>query len=136
MEIAGFEFQVVDADGCRIIESIYPSTVDISKLSSVIATYYDLWDEEIPTAALTNLSKLESLDGELRNILSSVIGRTVLQASFVGAAWFTVGREQLADDLRTLLRSVGRPDDNVFESRDDAVAFLRGKFAERQSSGA
>ncbi len=135
MHIAGFDFDVSEIDGCRIIESTYPPTIDVSKLSAVIASYYDLWDEDIPTAALTGLTQLDALTGDIRNILASVIQRTVLQTSFVGSAWYTGPRPSMAEDLRSILRQAGRPDTNEFESREAAIAYLTNLFREHDTTG-
>ena len=125
MEIGGFEFRVSELDGCRVIESIYPESIDVTKLAQTIASYYDLWDDETPTVSLGNLCQLGELSDEAQQILKSVIQRTVLLPSFVGAAWYTGDNDTVYDEIARVRREAGRPTNDVFRTREDAVAFLR-----------
>ncbi len=138
--IGGFEFTVEEIDGCRLIEATYPATIDVSTLSHTIAQYYDLWDENVPSVSLANLSRLESLSEETRQVLKSVIQRTVLQPSFVAAAWYTDENRTIYDEIMRVRREAGRPTDDVFETRDEAIAFLRSAitawYGARSANGA
>jgi hypothetical protein len=125
MEFGGFEFNVEELEGCRLVEVTYPPVVDISTLSVVIARYYDMWDDDAPTLSLVNLSLLVDLTPELRQIIKSVIQRTVLQPSFVAAAWYTGDNRRVFDEIRQVRKDAGRPTDDVYETRDEAIEFLR-----------
>jgi hypothetical protein len=129
MEIGGFVFTIDEVDGVRIIEASYPPTVDVSKLSTVIAYYFDLWDEDVPTVSLVDLSRLSAFSEEVREVLKSVIQRTVLQPSFIGAAWYTRENRAIFDEIRRLRAEAGRPTDDVFETRDEALDFVGGLIA-------
>ena len=126
MEIGGFVFTVEESDGVRIIEASYPPSVDVSKLSTVIAYYFDLWDEDLPTVSLVDLSRLSAFSEEVREVLKSVIQRTVLQPSFIGAAWYTRENRAIFDEIRRLRTEAGRPTDDVFETRDEALDYVSG----------
>jgi hypothetical protein len=129
MEIGGFEFTVDEIDGCRVIEAVYPPVVDVSKLSAVISYYFDLWDEDVPTVSLVDLSQLSAFTDEVRQVLKSVIQRTVLQPSFVGAAWYTRENRAIFDEIVRVRREAGRTSDDVFETREEAVDYVRGLIA-------
>ena len=124
MEIAGFVFTVDEIDGVRIIEASYPPTVDVTRLSTVIAYYFDLWDEDVPTVSLVDLSRVAAFGEEVREVLKSVIQRTVLQPSFIGAAWYTRDNRAIFDEIRRLRVEAGRTTDDVFETRDEAVSYV------------
>ena len=87
VDVGGFLLWVSDIDGIRTIETRYPSRIDVSKLSTVISTYYDLWDDESPTINLTHIDQLEALNAQVRAVLKSVVQRTIGQDSFRGSAW-------------------------------------------------
>lgn len=125
MELGGFDFTISEIDGCRAIEVVYPPAIDVSRLSTIISQYYDLWDESTPTVSLVNLSRLTGFTEEVRQILKSVIQRTVLQPSFVGAAWYTADNRAIYDEIVRVRIEAGRSTNDVFESRDEAVAYLR-----------
>jgi hypothetical protein len=125
MEIGGFEFRVSELDGCRVIESVYPESIDITKLAQTIASYYDLWDDETPTISLGNLCNLGELSDEAQQILKSVIQRTVLEPSFVAAAWFTGENDRVYDEITRVRREAGRTTNDVYRTREEAIEFLR-----------
>ena len=129
MEIGGFEFTAFELDGCRVIEAVYPAVVDVTKLSAVISHYFDMWGEETPTVSLVDLSRLEAFSDDVRQVLKSVIQRTVLQPNFVGAAWYTRENRAIFDEIVRLRREAGRPSDDVFETRDEAVGYVRDLVA-------
>jgi hypothetical protein len=133
MDLAGFEFRVDELDGCRVLETIYPPSIDVAKLSVTIARYFDLWDEggDTPTVSLQNLSRLEGFTDEVRNVLKSVIQRTVLQPSFVAGAWYTDGNHAIYDEIMRVRRAAGRSTDDVYDTRAEAVAFLRATIRAR-----
>jgi hypothetical protein len=135
IRVGGFEFDVGELDGCQLVEVAYPRSVDISTLSAVIARYYDLWDADVPTVQLVDLSRIEGFTDELGQVLKSVIQRTVLQPSFVCAAWFTGANPAVHDEIVRLRREAGRPTDDVFETRDEAIAYLRGAIGSRPTHG-
>ena len=130
MEIGGFEFRVSEIDGCRVIESVYPESIDVTKLAQTIATYYDLWDDETPTLSLGNLCRLGELSEEVQQILKSVIQRTVLEPSFVAAAWYTGDNEKVYDEITRVRSEAGRPTNDVYRTREEAVEFLRAAIAD------
>src|SRR5688572_14888998 len=134
MEIGGFVFTVDEIDGVRIIEASYPPSVDVSKLSTVIAYYFDLWDEDVPTVSLVDLSRVSNFSEEVSEVLKSVIQRTVLQPSFIGAAWFTGENRAMFDEIRQLRTEAGRTTDDVFETRDEALDFV-GRLIARWKMG-
>jgi hypothetical protein len=120
-----------------VIESVYPEAIDITKLAQTIASYYDLWDDAVPTVSLGNLCRLGELSEEAQQILKSVIQRTVLEPSFVAAAWFTGDNETVYDEITRVRREAGRPTNDVYRTREEAVEFLRAairEWRERESS--
>lgn len=125
MQISGFEFKVFEIDDCRVIEAVYPPVVDVSRLAETISYYYDLWDEEVPTASLVGLHKLERLGDDVRKILLSVVRRTVLQPSFVDGAWYVGANAAVRDEIVALLELTGRSGASVFETREEAIDYLR-----------
>lgn len=130
VEFGGFRFEIYELDGCKLIESHYPSEVEIGTLSSTIARYYDLWDDDKPTASLVDLSRLTTLDDEVKRVLKSVIQRTVLVPMFVGSAWYTGGNDAMRDMVLEVRRDAGRTAEEVFRDREDALAYIRGRIAE------
>lgn len=136
IEVGGFRLWVSDIDGIRTIETRYPPTIDVSKLSTVISTYYDLWDDESPTINLTHVDQLENLNAQVRAVLKSVVMRTIGQDTFVGSAWIFGRNEDVQREIVTILRESGRAGSSVFSTRDEAVVYLRDRIFEwRKESG-
>jgi hypothetical protein len=129
VEFGGFTFEVSELDGCKLIESHYPREVELSNLSSVISRYYDLWDDDKPTASLVDLTLLARLDDDLRRVLKSVIQRTILVPTFVGSAWYTGDNDEVRRMVLDVRREAGRTAEEVFRERSDALAYLRTQIA-------
>lgn len=124
-DVEGFRFWVSSVDGFRTIEGRYPPRIDVSRLSTVITCYYDLWDGDVPTITITDVSPLESFSVQVRAVLKSVIQRTVCQESFVASAWIYGDNVAVGRDVVALLREIGREGSSVFATREEAVAYVR-----------
>lgn len=133
VDVGGFLLWVSDIDGIRTIETRYPSRIDVSKLSTVISTYYDLWDDESPTINLTHIDQLEALNAQVRAVLKSVVQRTIGQDSFVGSAWICGSNTEVGREVISILRESGRIGTSVFATREEAIEYLRGCIAEWRS---
>jgi hypothetical protein len=79
---------------------------------------------------IVDLSRLTAFSEDVRNVLKSVIQRTVLEPSFVGAAWYTAENRAIFDEIRRLRREAGRTTDDVFETREEAVDYVRTLVAQ------
>lgn len=123
--VGGFSMWVSEIDGIRTIETRYPARIDVSKLSIVIAKYYDLWDDESPTINLTHIEQLESLNAQVRAVLKSVVSRTIGQEAFVGSAWVCGSNAEVGREVVTILREAGRMGTSVFATRPEAIDYLR-----------
>jgi len=128
--VGGFRMWVSEIDGVRTIETRYPKIIDVTKLSTVIAAYYDFWDDESPTINLSYIDQLEDLNVQARAVLKSVVTRTRRQRSFVGSAWVCGSNETVRREVEPILRDSGRPGSKVFETRDAAVEYLRTRIVE------
>jgi len=134
VDVGGFLLWVSDIDGIRTIETRYPARIDVSKLSTVISTYYDLWDDESPTINLTHIDQLEALNAQVRAVLKSVVQRTIGQDSFVGSAWICGSNAEVGREVISILRESGRIGTSVFATRDEAIEYLRGCILEWRAS--
>ena len=119
-----FRFNVIPFDGALLVESIYPRSIDVNRLSETISNYYDLWDADEPILALGDVSKVELFPDDVKKILLSVLTRTVLQSNFVSAAWYTHGNSLMTSVLEELLHEMGRSPASIFETRDAAIEYL------------
>ena len=126
VDIGGFSLWVSEIDGIRTIETRYPAKIDVTRLSTVISKYYDLWDDESPTINLTHIEKLESLNAQVRAVLKSVVSRTIGQESFVGSAWICGSNSEVGREVVAILRESGRVGTSVFATRPEAIEYLKG----------
>ena len=124
VDIGGFRLWVSEIDGIRTIETRYPARIDVTKLSTVIAAYYDLWDDESPTINLTHIEQLEALNAQVRAVLKSVVLRTIGQDSFVGSAWVCGTNADVGREVVMILREAGRVGTSVFATRGEAIDYL------------
>ena len=134
VDVGGCLLRVSDIDGIRTIETRYPARIDVSKLSTVISTYYDLWDDESPTINLTHIDQLEALNAQVRAVLKSVVQRTIGQDSFVGSAWVCGSNAEVGREVISILRESGRIGTSVFATREEAIEYLRGCILEWRAS--
>lgn len=125
VDVGGFSLWVSEIDGIRTIETRYPAKIDVTKLSTVISKYYDLWDDESPTINLTHIDQLESLNAQVRAVLKSVVLRTIGQDSFVGSAWICGSNAEVGREVVAILRESGRVGTSVFATRAEAIDYLR-----------
>lgn len=119
-----FDFRIERYRGIRIIIGYYPRKINVSTLSTTISRYYDLWDEDEPTAQLSDLSMLETFGDEAGKVLLSVIQRTMLQRTFVGSTWNTGDNSAIHDEIVDVLHAAGRTSRSVFNNFDQALAVL------------
>ncbi len=134
VDVGGFLLWVSEIDGIRTIETRYPAKIDVSKLSTVISTYYDLWDDESPTINLTHIEQLEALNAQVRAVLKSVVQRTIGQDTFVGSAWTCGSNDEVGLEVISILRESGRIGTSVFATREEAIEYLRRCIAEWRSA--
>ena len=132
MEIAGFNFTIGQLDGCRLIESVFPAVFDQQRLWAVAASYPLLWEEQIPTVTMNDVSGMGELDGEAPTVLAWILRQNQLRAQIVATSWVIGTNLRAGDQIRAVLREVGRPTDNVFTTRDEAMAFLRDRIRVRR----
>lgn len=136
IDVAGFRLLVSDIEGVRAIETRYPPIIDVTKLSTVIAAFYDLWDDDAPTINLTDVEQLERLSNQARAVLKSVVTRTIGQDTFVASAWICGANLDVKGEIVAILREAGRPGDSVFASRDEALEYLRACIVEWRANSA
>jgi hypothetical protein len=133
VDVGGFRLWVSEIDGIRTIETRYPARIDVTKLSTVIAAYYDLWDDESPTINLSHIEQLEALNAQVRAVLKSVVLRTIGQDSFVGSAWVCGTNADVGREVVTILREAGRGGASVFAARDEAIDYLQNCIVDWRS---
>lgn len=128
MDIAGFSFMVSQLDGYRFIESRFPSSFDQQRLWAAAASYPMLWEEKVATVTLNDVSEMGDLAGEAPTVLAWVLRQNQLRAQIVATSWVVGANRRAGEQIREVLLAVGRPTDTIFETRDEAIAFLRARI--------
>lgn len=128
MQIAGFTFTVSELDGYRFIESVFPTTFDQKRLWAAASSYPTLWDEKKPTVTLNLVGQMGDLDDEARKVLRWVLQQNQIRAQLVATSWVTEGNTRVQAQIEAVLNEVGRPSNNIFETRDAAIEYLRTKI--------
>src|SRR4051812_28909815 len=108
MEIAGFQFNTSDLDGYRLIESVFPDTIDKSRLWSVASSYPTLWDEKKPTVTINDLTAMKLFGTEELGVLKWVLQQNDVRAQLLATSWVTGPNGALAEQVRAVLGEVGR----------------------------
>jgi hypothetical protein len=131
MKSGDYQFERLDSEHGRVLETIYPETVDIPKLAAVIADYYGLWDESTPTAALGNIGRLRHMSPDARDVSQALFSRFVKRENYVGAAWYTEGNAYARELWTRILANVPGSQRMIFDRREDALAYLEARLAAR-----
>lgn len=132
MEIAGFNFAIGQIDGCRLIESVFPSVFDQQRLWAVAASYPLLWEEQIPTVTLNDVSGMGELEGEAPRVLAWILQQNQVRAQIVATSWVIGTNIRAGEQIRAVLEEVGRPTDNIFTTPEEAKAFLQDRIRVRR----
>ena len=138
MQIAGFTFTVSDLEGYRFIESVFPTVFDHRRLWAAASSYPTLWDEHRPTVTLNDVSHMGDLDGEARKVLKWVLQQNAIRARLLATSWVTGGDERIRSQIASVLVEVGRATDTIFDTREEAIAYLRDairKWEAEQGAG-
>ena len=128
MKSGDYRFEVFDSEHGRVLETVYPESVDIPKLSAVIADYYALWDDSTPIAALGSIARLQHMSAEARDVTLALFARFVKRENYVGAAWYTEGNAYALELWTHILAQVPGSQRMIFERREDALAYLESKL--------
>ncbi|MBK6316832.1 MAG: hypothetical protein IPF53_21730 [Blastocatellia bacterium] len=128
MEIAGFNFVIGQLDGCRLIESVFPAVFDQHRLWAVAASYPLLWEEQIPTVTINDVSGMGELDGEAPKVLAWILQQNQLRAQIVATSWVIGANVRAGEQIRDVLLEVGRPTDTIFATVDEAKVYLRDRI--------
>jgi hypothetical protein len=130
MQIAGFTFLVSEFEGYRFIETIFPDAFDQKRLWAAASSYPTLWDESRPTVTLNDVTNMGDLDGEARRVLKWVLQQNMIRAQLLATSWVTGSNDRARDQIAEVLLDVGRQTDTLFESREEALAYLRRRIRE------
>jgi hypothetical protein len=128
MQIAGFSFTIGELDGYRFIESVFPSVFDQKRLWAAASSYPTLWDETKTTVTLNDVTAMGDLDAEAHKVLRWVLQQNMIRARLLATSWVIGDNERAGEQIREVLVEVGRPADNLFATRDEALAFLRERI--------
>ena len=128
MQIAGFTFAVGELDGFRFIETVFPSVFDQRRLWAAASSYPTLWDENLPTVTLNDVTHMGEMDAEASKVLKWVLQQNQIRARLVATSWVTGENARAREQIAEILNEVGRPADTLFEERDEAIAFLRDRI--------
>jgi hypothetical protein len=128
MQIAGFTFTIGELDGYRFIESVFPSAFDQKRLWAAASSYPTLWDETKATVTLNDVTAMGDLDAEAHKVLRWVLQQNMIRARLLATSWVIGENERAREQIREVLVEVGRPADNLFATREDALAFLRERI--------
>ena len=134
MEIAGFNFITGQLDGCRLIESIFPAVFDHQRLWAVAASYPLLWEEQLTTVTLNDVSQMGELGGDAPKILAWILQQNQLRVEIVSTSWVVGTNTRAEEQIRSVLDAVGRPTRNIFTTRDEAITFLRERIRTKRGS--
>lgn len=130
MQIAGFTFAVSELDGYRFIETVFPAVFDRQRLWAAASSYPTLWDEARPTVTLNDVTLMGELDAEALRVLKWVLQQNTIHARLLATSWVTGGNERSREQIVAVLCDVGRQTDNLFETREDALAYLHLQIRE------
>jgi hypothetical protein len=70
------------------------------------------------------------LDGEARRVLKWVLQQNMIRAQLLATSWVTGSNDRARGQIAEVLLDVGRQTDTLFESREEALAYLRRKIRE------
>jgi hypothetical protein len=70
------------------------------------------------------------LDGEARRVLKWVLQQNMIRAQLLATSWVTGSNDRARDQIAEVLLDVGRQTDTLFESREEALAYLRRRIRE------
>ena len=124
-------YTVGDLDGFRLIEVFYPTVIDLSKLSSATARYLSIWQLDIPTVQLNDVTTTGVFDEIRSNVLVSMLRRNATRSNYWGSIYWIGDNTEFEPGLRDILETAGRDPNCIFRSRDDAIRALRAYIAEK-----
>jgi hypothetical protein len=129
MQIAGITFIVGELEGFRFIETIFPESLDRTRLWAAASSYPTMWDEAKATVTLNDVSQMGRLSIEATGVLRWVLQQNSLRALIIGTSWVTGSNDGAREQITGVLRDVGRSDETIFRQRDEAIAHLRREIA-------
>jgi len=129
MQIAGITFIVGELEGFRFIETIFPESLDRTRLWAAASSYPTMWDEAKATVTLNDVSQMGRLSIEATGVLRWVLQQNSLRALIIGTSWVTGSNDGAREQITGVLRDVGRSDETIFQQRDEAIAHLRREIA-------
>ena len=135
METEHVQYSVDDLDGVRLIRVAFPRALTPATMPEAFSRYLALWEHDVPTVVLVDMTKLESLPDDGKRALQVLLGRIAIMTNFVASAWLRPRAAAIAADLLDLLSGAGA-NRIVFEGEADALAFLGERVAARRAGGA
>jgi hypothetical protein len=131
MDDTEIRYEIGELDGCRLVEVIYPRSIDLSKLSTSTAQYVAVWELDVPTVFLNDFVRTDIVDEARANVFVSLLRRNDTRPRFWGSAFVVGSNDAVARQMLELLELAGRPSDCVYATRDEAIAALRRQIALR-----
>jgi hypothetical protein len=129
MDDTEIRYEIGELDGCRLVEVIYPTSIDLSKLSTATAKYVALWEVDVPTVFLNDFVRTDVVDEARANVFLSLLRRNDTRPNFWGSTFVVGGNDALARQVYELLEAAERRSDCVYTTRDEAVDALRQMIA-------
>ena len=125
------QYSVEDVEGVRLIRVLFPRVLTPSTMPEAYSQYLALWENDLPTAVLVDMSRLEEMPADAKRALHVLLGRIAILTNFVASAWMQPSHAGIAAVLADLLRDAGGQR-TIFTAEDDALAYLRDRIAARR----
>lgn len=124
MEPGAIQFIVRQYDGFRLIEAVFPKTIDTAKLSLATTEYMALWDCEDPTVQINDVTRADPFDDVASNVLISILKRNTLRPSYLGSAYWIGDNILFESTIYEILVAAGRSPDCIFRDHGEALDYL------------
>jgi hypothetical protein len=130
MDSAGFEYFIQELDGYNLVVSLCPEVIDERKLAITTSVYYGLIEESDthPFVCMTDVSRIRELADTARDVLMFILRRNMARPGYLCSAWVVGTNAYIDGRIRDVLTAAGRPTDTIFETRDQALDYLRGRI--------
>jgi hypothetical protein len=132
MDVEGFEFTVDVLDECRLIQTVFPVSIDFRTVSVPSATFLSLWDDTTPTVLLADISRLLAIAPETRVLLKHILQRDEVRPNLIASSWVVGENDAMRLMLEELLPEVGRSIDTIFTTRYKAIDYLTSLIRSRK----
>ena len=129
MQDIAFQFILEELDGVRVIRIVFPPAILLSVMAETYARYMALWESEVPTVVLADISRLERLEQDALEAIGVLLRRVGIMPAFIGSAWVCGDNRTLVEQIGSLMREAGRDARAAVEGEAEGVAFLRGRIA-------